>query len=72
MNRATPCQCEQCADDPSPTWTRAYAIECEARWLLSLPLAFRRQYLAKPAVSARAEMLKAEMLRLHAQARGGG
>jgi hypothetical protein len=38
------CRCEQCCDDPLPTWTKAWMDECEARWLASLPRDKRLEY----------------------------
>lgn len=42
-------------------------LECEARYLLAKPLAWRREYLAAKPVEARRAALEAEMLRLHAE-----
>lgn len=61
------CQCPQCCETPSPTWTPEYRLRCEATFVLRLPLAARREYLAAPLVAKRVEALKAWMLRLHAQ-----
>lgn len=42
------CSCEACApSSPSMTYTRAYMLQCEARWLLSQPLQQRRDYIAR-------------------------
>lgn len=65
-----PCLCPMCCATPSPTWTPQWRLECEARWLLGKPLAYRRDYLAQPAVLRRADALMAEMLRLHRRAAG--
>ena len=43
------CQCEACAETPAPTYTRAFAQRCEARFVLSLPLERRNQYYDKVA-----------------------
>ena len=43
----TGCRCEQCTDDPAPTWTEAWRLECEARAVLKMPTReARRDYLA--------------------------
>lgn len=60
-----PCKCPMCCATPSPTWTPSWRLECEARWLLAQPLAYRRAHLDKPAVQARAEDLRQIMTRLH-------
>lgn len=57
------CRCPACTPDPAPTWTPEYRLECEARHLLRLPLAERRQALAAPARAARRLALEAEMRR---------
>ena len=59
------CMCPQCSATPLPTWTPEWRLECEARWLLGKPIWVRKEYLDKPAVAQRAEVLKGEMLRLH-------
>jgi hypothetical protein len=42
------CQCECCApDNPAPTYTRVFALSCEARAVLAMPLSARREYLNK-------------------------
>jgi hypothetical protein len=41
-------------------------IACEARYLLSMPLARRREYLQAKPVQARRAELQAEILRQHA------
>lgn len=64
-----PCKCPQCSQTPSRTWTPAWRLECEARWLLGLTLDARREHLAHPLVQARAEALKAEILLLHGKRR---
>lgn len=46
-----------------PTWQRAWAIECEARLLLSLPLETRRTELAHPSRRFRRQDLEEEMTR---------
>lgn len=58
------CKCPMCSPSPWPTWTPQYRLECEARWLLAQPLAYRREHLTN-IDPRRAEALKAEMLRLH-------
>lgn len=45
------------------TYSEAYRLECEARWVLSLPLNARRKYLARIQNLRGAEALRAEMLR---------
>lgn len=69
MASNSPCRCPQCSPEPLPTWTPAWRLECEARWLLAQPLAARRDYLAMPLVQGRSAALKAEMTRLHKRAR---
>ena len=39
------CQCEACSPIPSPTWTRAWAIQCEARMVLRLKDQTAHEYL---------------------------
>jgi hypothetical protein len=52
------------------TWCRAWLVECEARYLLAMPLYARRQALAaREAARGSVEDLKAAMERLHAQGR---
>lgn len=42
------CRCEQCCPAaPAPTWTRAWALTCEARLILSWHFERRRPYLDK-------------------------
>lgn len=58
------CRCEACAPDfPSYTDTRAWAFECEARWVAAMPLERRREYLdvvqRKRGDSSRADLEKA-------------
>ncbi len=49
------CCCESCQpDSPAPTYTRAYMLECHARWVLSHPLLWRQEYLAKQKPARRA------------------
>lgn len=47
------------ADTHSPE----YRLECEARYLLRLPLAERREAMARPARAKRLTALRAEMTR---------
>ena len=42
-----PCQCEACSDTPAPTYTRAYLLECEARFVQRLRRARRLEYFDK-------------------------
>lgn len=40
----TPCRCERCCpDDPAPTYTRAYLIDCLAREIAALPSLTQRR-----------------------------
>lgn len=39
------CQCEACSPTPSPTWTRAHALRCEARMVLRLRDQTAHEYL---------------------------
>ena len=43
----TPCRCERCCpDNPAPTYTEAYRLECQARSVAAMPsLEARRAYL---------------------------
>lgn len=41
------CQCPACSPTPSPTWTRAWALRCEARMVLSLSSTTAHEYLTK-------------------------
>ena len=59
----TECLCPCCASAPSPTYLPAFRLETEARYLLTLPLAQRREYLAAKPVQARRAELQAEMTR---------
>lgn len=38
------CRCWQCCDDPPPTLTAEYKLECEARLVASWPRATRLDY----------------------------
>jgi hypothetical protein len=49
-----------------PTWTAEYRLECEARYLLAMPLEERRYALRSPKRAGRVDDLKREMIRLHA------
>ena len=42
MNRH--CRCEQCSATPDPRYTRAHLAACEARFVMTLQPARRRQY----------------------------
>jgi len=56
------CLCPRCAPDtPSKTYGTTHLIECEARLLLSWPLAQRREYLAETPVQGRRAQLEAEI-----------
>lgn len=57
------CRCPSCASDPSPTFLPAHRLACEARYLLTVPLAKRREYLEAKPVQARRAELQAEMTR---------
>lgn len=41
------CQCPACSPNPSPTWTRSWALRCEARWVLRLSITTAHEYLTK-------------------------
>lgn len=41
------CQCPACSPTPSPTWTRAWALQCEARMVLRLSQTTSHEYLLK-------------------------
>lgn len=62
----TECQCERCALNPSTTFQQAHRLACEARLLLTWPLARRREYLEAKPVQARRPELEAEIMRQHA------
>lgn len=70
------CACEICRpQDPASTYTRAYLLECEARFVLAMPLAARRAYLGeieRRGGAGRRERLQAEMARLFYAARETG
>lgn len=46
-----------------PTWTDTFRLECEARYLLAMPLPVRQMELKAPARAKRRAMLEAEMRR---------
>ena len=50
-------------DEKRDTWSQAFRLECEARYLLRQPLAFRQEYLKHPNVAGRRTALEAEMTR---------
>lgn len=41
------CQCEQCSDQPSPTYTREHLAACEARFVMRMPRHIRNEYYDK-------------------------
>lgn len=47
----------------NPTWTPAFRLECEARYLLGMPLRIRQDALKHPARAMRRADLEAEMKR---------
>lgn len=47
----------------SQTWTDQWRLQCEARYLLSMPLEQRREALEMPARAKRVKALKEEMQR---------
>jgi hypothetical protein len=56
------CPCPLCRpDNPAPTYTRAWALECEAREVLAMPLNDRKQYLVE--VAARRGAIEVDALR---------
>lgn len=57
------CLCPSCTTTPSPTWTPAFRLECEARYLLGMPLRIRQDALKHPARAMRRAELEAEMKR---------
>lgn len=63
------CRCPACSDDPLPTHTPEYRLQCEARELLRWPLKARQEYLQAKAVSERRAELEAEMTRQWESAR---
>lgn len=60
------CRCPSCAPDPARSFSREWLHECEARYLLRLPLSKRRQELAAPERAARRALLEDLMQRLWA------
>lgn len=52
-------QARATADNAS--WTRSWALRCEARLLAALPLSARREYLEAPLVRLRVAALKSEL-----------
>lgn len=68
----TDCQCPACCvSNPSPTYQPAYRLACEARYLLTVPLAERRAYLAHKNVEPLRKELEAAILK-EWEARKGG
>lgn len=69
-----PCKCPACQpENPAPTYTRAWALECEARWVLAMPFNDRAPYLveiAKKRGEAGREALSAEISRIWKAGRG--
>jgi hypothetical protein len=72
MSERVRCHCESCdPENPWPTYTRAYRLECEAKGILKLPFEERGprlERIEKARGKAAADELKAEMIRIH---RGG-
>lgn len=56
------CRCEKCSDSQSKTYSESFRVECEARLILTWPLAQRREYLAK-LTEFRRKPLEAELMR---------
>jgi len=51
------------ASEGNPTWTPEFRLECEARYLLGMPLRMRQDALKHPARAMRRAELEAEMKR---------
>ena len=56
------CQCPRCFASPKPSYSQSHLLACEARLLLTWPLAQRCEYLAK-LPDRRRLPLQAEMTR---------
>jgi hypothetical protein len=75
-------ECEGCKRDKSArlsdgrmvcTWCRDWLIECEARYLMAMPLTERRAAIsARDAARGSVDALKDAMKRIHAQRGGRG
>ena len=64
------CLCEMCSPEaPAQTWTRAWAMTCEARMLAALSIQARRAYLEKPIVQARRQELERMLIEMWRQKR---
>ena len=59
----TACRCPSCSSTPAYTWTPEYRLQCEARYLLNMPLRERQDALKHPARALRRADLEAEMKR---------
>lgn len=57
------CLCPSCDSNPSQTYLPAYRLDCEARYLLTVPLAERRAYLSHTNVEPRRRELEAAILK---------
>lgn len=65
----TNCLCPSCSETPAHTWTPEFRLECEARYLLGLPLKVRQDALIHPARSMRRKSLEDEIKRQWAESR---
>ena len=57
------CECQKCSDSPKPNFSKEWMRACEARYLLTVPLAERRAYLAHKNVEPRRKELEAAILK---------
>lgn len=69
MDAKTRCQCPQCCKTPAKTWTPAWRLECEARFVMRMAAWQQRDYLAQPLVQGRAADLRKAMDKLQAKRR---
>lgn len=65
----TECSCQRCSATPKPSYSPEFRLQAEARYLLSMSLAQRREYLQAKPVQGRVVALKAEMTRQFEAAR---
>jgi hypothetical protein len=73
MTSASECPCPSCRpSDPSPSYTEAYRLVCEARHVLTWPIQDRRDYLERIEAKnpERATTLRLAMMAQHQAAKG--
>jgi hypothetical protein len=67
----TTCLCPNCSSDPLPSYMPDFRMECEARYLLAMPLEQRREELGSKWRVARRQALEDELNRQWMAARMG-